>query len=208
MLKNKLIYAFGDSIIYGHTAPEKSFMKMLSSEEGFRLGMYAVNGATVMKGENDIITQIENAPKEKPDGIIFDGYTNDAYERNMGSVGEFTESLTADFDETTFCGGFDKIISMMKDKWPGVRIIYVTIHRSAGRDFMIQLKLREIALWICEKWNIEVLDIFARAELDTRDKEQMDRYIMGQAGSHPNEEACRKYYMPLMKKKLIEVFEK
>ena len=56
------------------------------------LEMYAVNGATVVSEDssekedsseetkgNYIIKQIKNAPDEKPDVIVFDGYTNDAY---------------------------------------------------------------------------------------------------------------------------------
>lgn len=41
--------------------------------------------------------------------------------------------------------------------------------------------------------------------VDSRDAEQMKKYIMGGAGSHPNELACREFYVPLVTKKLRRV---
>ncbi len=233
VLSTKRIYAFGDSIIYGHTAPERSFMRLLSDEYGTELGMYAVNGATVVNADsaekedpseaikgNYIITQVRNAPAETPDVIVFDGYTNDAYGdpatdsfnsngahiNIMENLGAIQGSDAAEFDNTTFCGGFEEIIYAMKQKWPNTPIVFVTIHKSGGRDWETQSALRELAVKICADWGVEVADIFKDTILDTRVPEQMERYIMGGAGSHPNEMACRKFYVPLVKDTLKEVF--
>ncbi len=67
-------------------------MKLLSDDYGMTLNMLAKNGATVVTADssskedpdeettrNYIINQITGAPEEKPDIIVFDGYTNDAY---------------------------------------------------------------------------------------------------------------------------------
>lgn len=193
-LWGKSIYAFGDSIVYGHTMPEKCFMRIIAEENGAELTMCAVNGASILPGENHILTQVENAPGKKPDLILFDGYTNDAYERFMDRVdnGEFREN-------------FEKILQTMREKWPGVPIVYVTIHKSCGRDWEIQSRLREIALEACGKYEAYVVDVFRDAALDTRDRTQLEAYIIGQAGSHPNEAACRTYYVPLVLKTLTEI---
>ena len=194
-LKGKRIYAFGDSIVYGHTLPKKSFMRIIAEETGAELTMCAVNGSTVIRGDNHILTQVGNAPAEKPDMIIFDGYTNDAYERNKNLWGEITD---AEPDDTTFCGGFEKIVQTMQQKWRGVPLFFVTIHKSGGREWDIQCTLRALAMEICEKYGVQVIDVFEHADLDTRDSVQMEKYIIGGAGSHPNEEACREFYVPLV----------
>lgn len=46
---------------------------------GAALTMCAANGATICKSDNWILTQVAAVPEEKPDLILFDGYTNDAY---------------------------------------------------------------------------------------------------------------------------------
>ncbi len=223
-LKGKKVYAFGDSIVYGHTMPEKSFMQMIADEYGIALGMYAVNGATVVSIDsskeveteqsegNYIINQVNNAPSQKPNVIIFNGYTNDAYGNyNNGHInimehlGEIQGNQATKFDNRTFCGGFEEILYTMQHKWANTPIVFVTVHKSGGRDWEIQCKLRDLALEMCEKWNVEVMDIFDIAKLDTRNQAQMEKYIMGGAGSHPNEIACREFYIPNIVEKLKEL---
>lgn len=231
-LKGKTVYSFGDSIVYGHTAPDKSFMKILSDEYGMNLIMLAQNGATVVTTDsyskedpdeettdNYIINQIKNAPDTAPDIVVFDGYTNDAYGNKITErfnlngahiniwehLGEIKGSNAKIFDTSTFCGGFEKIIYEMRRKWKDIPIVFVTIHKSGGRDWETQCKLRELSLEICDKWGIDVADVFNDISLDTRNDEHMSRYIMNGAGSHPNENACREFYIPVVVKKINEV---
>lgn len=75
-LWGKTLYAFGDSIIYGHTAPQQSALRLISDEYGLKLSMFAQNGATVLPGDKQIIQQLETAPAQAPDIIVFDGVTN------------------------------------------------------------------------------------------------------------------------------------
>lgn len=207
VLAGKLIYAFGDSIVYGHTAPEKSFMRMIADENKMILSMCAQNGASIIKSQKDILTQVKNASTTKPDFIVFDGYTNDAYEKNMSSLGTVQGNTASEFDETTFCGGFEKTLYTMKQKWGDTPIIFVTIHKSAARDWEVQCKLRELSIEMCEAWGVNVVDIFADTTLDTRNEAQMAEYIIDGDGSHPNEAGCREFYMPLLTEKLITLCE-
>lgn len=234
-LNGKSVYAFGDSIVYGHKTPEKSFMCLASDEYGMTLGMYAKNGATIVTTDscskedpneetsnNYIINQIKAASDEKPDMIVFDGYTNDAYGdpatdsfNSTGAhvniwehLGEIQGISAASFDTSTFCGGFEKIIYEMKNKWQDVPIVFVTIHKSGGRDWDTQCKLRELAIEICEKWDVSVADVFEDAALDTRNADEMEQYIIDGAGSHPNVSACREFYIPIVCKAMISTFEK
>lgn len=209
-MKNKKVYAFGDSIVYGHTLPERAFMNIIAEQSGVILSKYAVNGATIVQREgtdNDILNQLDMADAQKPDIIVFDGYTNDA----LGEVdiekhwGKISSKTATEFDTSTFCGAFEKIIYTMKNKWQGVPILFVTIHKSGGRPWELQSKLRDASLKICEEWGVDVVDIFKDCTLDTRDETQMKKYIIDGAGSHPNEQACREFYVPAVTAKMKEL---
>lgn len=212
----KSVYAFGDSIVYGHNAPDSSFMQLIANDYAINLNMMAKNGATIMPSNNHILSQIKNAPDEAPDFVIFDGYTNDAY----GSVendsfnsagnnkdvtqcyGDITADGTTEFDTDTFCGAFEQTIYTMKQKWQTSKIVFVTIHKSGARNMEIQTKLHDLTLAICKKWDVEVVDMFADSTLDTTDSTQMSKYMIGGKGSHPNVTACREFYIPAIVKKL------
>lgn len=240
ILKNKSVYAFGDSIVKGHNAPEKAFMNLMANDYEMDLTMYAVNGATVITKDsakedpsevtegNYILTQVNKASDTLPDIIVFNGGTNDAYgssdptseyyDKEYNSKGDHTNLFdnigviqgegATEFDTNTFCGGFEAIISEMRNKWGDTPIVYITTHKSGGRSWEPQNKVRELALEICREWGVYVVDVFNDSELDTRDPEQMEQYIIGGAGSHPNETACRKFYIPLVKTKLKEILSK
>lgn len=234
LLRGKTVYAFGDSIVYGHKTPEKSFMRLIADDYNMNLDMYAVNGASVIcvdslekedaseeKTGNYIIKQVQNAPSEAPDVIIFDGYTNDAYgdpstdsfnsKGNridiMENLGEIQGRTASEFDNQTFCGAFEEIIYTMKQKWPDTPILFVTIHKSGGRNWEVQKKLCELAIEMCNEWDVEIADIFNDTTLDSREEEQMQKYIISAAGSHPNVDACREFYIPLVTAKLKDIFE-
>ena len=199
----KRIYAFGDSIVYGHTAPKKSFMELIARETDIDLTMCAKNGATVIPGSgNDIITQIKNAPTLSPDIVVFDGYTNDAYAPVMEKLGSPKGCNATEFDNTTFAGAFEEIIYTIKQKWGKPKIVYVTVHKSAARDWAVQCALHNMTTSICKEWGVNVADVFANSSLDTRDGAQMTEYIIGKSGSHPNEKGCKRFYMPIVKKSL------
>lgn len=234
LLRGKTVYAFGDSIVYGHKTPEKSFMRLIADDYNMNLDMCAVNGASVIcvdslekedaseaKIGNYIIKQVQKAPSEAPDVIVFDGYTNDAYGdpaidsfnskgnriNIMENLGEIQGKTANEFDNQTFCGAFEELIYTMKQKWPDTPILFVTIHKSGGRNWEVQSKLCELAIEMCGEWGVEIADVFNDTTLDSRDAEQMQKYIISAAGSHPNVDACREFYIPLVTAKLKDIFE-
>lgn len=216
------VYAFGDSILYGHSRPQTSMLRLMTGRYGWNLSMFARNGATVLLGEKQILRQIHAAPKATPDLIVFDGYTNDAYGpqesdpfNRAGEKPDVTARYgmiqgggAAAFDQDTFCGAFEALLDAMKRRWPESRIVYLTIHKSGARDFAIQSRLHDLTVKICGQWGVGVVDAFADTALDTRRTEDMSTYIIDGGGSHPNEECCVKFYIPAITAKLISMLER
>jgi hypothetical protein len=216
VLNYKSVYAFGDSIVYGHNAPDNAFMNLIAKKYAMKLTKYAKNGATVMTSSNAIITQVNNASSDAPDFVVFDGYTNDAYGDSAtdtfnsdGTNTDVTQHLgtaqgsgATTFDNTTFCGAFEEILYTMKNKWPDSKIVFVTIHKSGARDFDIQTTLHDLTVSMCDEWGVEVVDMFKDCELDTRNADEMAKYIINGAGSHPNVACCNEFYIPMISAKL------
>ena len=221
VINYKSVYAFGDSIVYGHNDPGNAFVNRLAGKYSMKLSKYAKNGATVIDSSNDILAQINSAPAESPDFIIFDGYTNDAYgpseTDSFNAAGDYADvtkilgtplgSSASEFESTTFCGAFEEILYTMKQKWPGSKIMFVTIHKSGARDFEVQQNLHDLTVQMCSAWGVNVLDMFSDCTLDTRNADEMAQYIIGGKGSHPNADCCDTYYVPMTAEKLIGLCE-
>ena len=186
-------------------------MRLIANDYAMTLNMMAKNGATIMQSGNQILAQIKNAPTAAPDFVVFEGYTNDAYgsaasdpefnpngtERYVTSCyGTVSPEGTTEFDTNTFCGSFENTIQTMKQKWPESNFVYITIHKSGARNFEIQKKLHDLTIEMCEKWDIAVVDMFENSTLDTRNASEMSKDMIGGKGSHPNETACREFYIP------------
>lgn len=206
-LQGKTVYAFGDSIVYGHTAPQESALRLMAEEYGLELSMFAQNGATVLPGDNHILAQLDRALAQAPDFIVFDGYTNDAYGSEetdrFNSLGEHPD-VTARYgmigaekpDGATFCGAFEMLLREIKRRWPESNAVFLAVHKSGARDFAIQARLHELTVDMCGRWGVTVADLFAVPELDTRDAGQMLDYIIDGWGSHPNLRCCQEFYIP------------
>ena len=68
----------------------------------------------------------------------------------------------------------------------------------------MQTTLRGLAMEMCKNAGVHVVDAFTETELDTRNEDMMANYIIDGAGSHPNEAACKQFYMPIIEKAIQE----
>ena len=213
-LKGKTVYAFGDSIVAGHQYQKASFADFAASAEGMTIQKFAVNGATVMDANYDggrIAAQVEKAPAESPDYILFDGGTNDAeYIANNQDIqyGEVTDAKdAATFDSTTFAGAFESLVYQMQQKYPDAQLVYTAVHKLGSRDNAVQEKLRAIELAVCEKYGVAVADVYEK--LDTNDVNKKNDYTFNSlaanglpgnngSGTHPNLKAIEEFYVPVV----------
>ncbi|WP_320930697.1 bacterial Ig-like domain-containing protein [Hungatella sp.] len=215
-LEGKTVYAFGDSIVAGHKYTKHSFIDFAADQEGMELQKFAVNGAAIMDANysgGQIIAQINSAPEETPDYVIFNGGTNDAEylvnkdEAAFGTIGENSDPESFDLD--TFAGAFEKTICEMKEKWPESQLIYVAVHKLGSRDKAIQEKLHELELMACGKWGVAVANLYDNVEFDTSDESCKNKYTFDSlggnglpgtngSGTHPNFAAIEDFYLPVV----------
>ncbi|GLH96464.1 GDSL-type esterase/lipase family protein [Phytohabitans aurantiacus] len=208
-LRGKSMYAFGDSIVYGHTY-SRSFPNLTAERELMTLTKYAVNGATIGPSSNQIVTQVRRAASQAPDYVVFNGGTNDAdlVYNNRYRVGAMADGFDpARFDNSTYAGSLETTISAMRTKWPAARIVYVTVHKLGSRDWNTQLALRAVTLQISSKWGVRVADVFNDTTLDTRISGHRVAYTFNGlvnnypgtngTGTHPNI-AGMNFYVPVL----------
>ncbi|MBR8640451.1 RICIN domain-containing protein [Streptomyces tuirus] len=221
-LAGSTVYAFGDSIVYGHQYA-RSFVNLVAEREGMTLTKYARNGATVgpapgaMGGQ--ILTQVQSASSQAPDFVVFDGGTNDAIEIHdeqtypIGTVSGSHDPGT--FDTGTFAGAFEATIHAMRQKWPSAQLVYVAAHKLGSRDWDTQLALRQVELQAAQKWGVTVADVFGDATLDTRVDAQRVAYTFdglvngfpgsGGSGTHPNIAGMTDFYVPVLTSELSQL---
>lgn len=211
-LKDKTVYAFGDSIVRGH-AYSRGFVTFTAERELMNLTQYAVNGATVVPsgGAGQILSQVKGAASRAPDYVVFNGGTNDAdlVHANRIKVGTMSGGFDpSKFDNSTYAGSLETTIYTMRNKWPNARIVYVAVHKLGSRDWNTQLALRSVTLQICDKWHVTVADVFNDTTLDTRVDSQRVAYTFSSlvngfpgtngTGTHPNIAGITTFYVPVL----------
>ncbi|ONI92979.1 hypothetical protein ALI22I_00875 [Saccharothrix sp. ALI-22-I] len=209
-LRGKTMYAFGDSIVHGHTYA-RSFVNLTAERELMNLTKYAVNGAAIGPAGGQIITQVRGAASRSPDYVVFNGGTNDAelIYNNRYRVGTMAAGFDpAAFDKSTYAGSLETTIHAMRAKWPTARIVYVAVHKLGSRDWNTQLAIRSVTMQITDKWGITVADVFNNTTLDTRIDSHRVAYTFnglvngypgtGGTGTHPNIAGITDFYVPAL----------
>lgn len=204
------MYAFGDSIVYGHSYP-RGFANFTAERELMNLTKYARNGATIGPGRLQIVAQVRGASSASPDYVVFNGGTNDAgevYNRRypIGAVADGFDP--ARFNNATYAGSLETTLWTMRNRWPTARIVYVAVHKLGSRDWNTQLALRAVTLQIARKWGVTVADVFNNTTLDTRiDSHRVAYTFNGQVngypgtngtGTHPNIAGITAFYVPTL----------
>lgn len=213
-LKAKTMYAFGDSIVYGHKYP-RGFVDFTAERERMTLTKHARNGATIGPAGasgGQILTQVRGAASRSPDYVVFDGGTNDAeviHDDNRYGIGAMAGGFDpAGFDGSTYAGSLEIAIATMRTRWPAARIVYVAVHKLGSRDWNTQLALRAVTLRICAKWGVTVADVFNDTSLDTRIGGNRVAYTFNNlvngypgtdgTGTHPNIAGITTFYAPVL----------
>ncbi|MDX2914601.1 SGNH/GDSL hydrolase family protein [Streptomyces griseiscabiei] len=207
-LTGKSVYAFGDSIVYGHVYP-RSFADLVTEQESMNLTKLARNGATIGADPHasggQILAQIEDAPAAAPDFVLFGGGTNDAQSNFRDHA----------YELAVYAEAVERTLHTASRRWPTAHIVYVTAHKLGSRDWDTQVALREITLRACHAWGVAVADVFADTNFDTREDAQRVTYTFdnlvdgfpgtGGTGTHPNMAVMTEFYGPVVRARMRQM---
>lgn len=216
-LAGQKIYAFGDSLVKGHTL-KVGMIDQAAAHEGMILEKYAVNGATIMPTQPDdhsyasdnqipdVAAQIKLAPAEAPALICFDGLVNDAsIGLRIDPIGQLTDSYRGGYDLTTPYGAFENACAQFRQKYPHTQILYVANHHIANNPLALQDQMHDLALAVCQKWSIDVVDVYRDGGINTNIAQMAADYSYNGEGSdrdgdgtHLNVEGYAKWYAPMI----------
>lgn len=195
-LTNKKMLICGDSIAYGGG---RGYGILIGEKNSMQVTTHAIDGAIITIGGESTKSRIYQQLLNGADGmdyVILEGGVNDMTNDNLG---EIEQSFTAQFNEETFCGSFEKIISTMIAKYPTAKMGYVAVHRikqwkddnyTTWQDTGYYTK----AVQICRKWGIPVCDLTHETPSLFEIKALKEAYTRNQDGWHPNEEGYRLFY--------------
>ncbi len=213
-LKGKTMYAFGDSIVYGHAYP-RGFVNFAAEREQMNLTKYAVNGATVGPGDYRVARSSRRC-RALPRGRRTTWCSTAAPTTPKRStttlyrVGTMAGGFDpATFDRSTYAGSFETTSHTMRTKVAG-RADRLR-RRPQARLPRLEHPTRDsasVTLQICAKWGVTVADVFNDTTLDTRIDSHRVAYTFnglvngypgtGGTGTHPNIAAITAFYVPVL----------
>lgn len=206
-LEGKTVYGFGDSLMYGHYS-KIGMLDILCDRTNMFFSKYGLNGAKIT-GQWEILKQIMLASSIEPDYIVFNGGTNDALQ--SVAIGEFSTDYT-EKGYDTFANSFDNVCSQLRGKYPNTKIIYVSPHKMPTSSYSVQKSIHDMALNICDKYSISVVDIYKHGQINTRIDSMRNDWsydtagtTSGGNGTHLTGEGYYKFYAPLIKAKMLEL---
>ena len=133
--------------------------------------------------------------------------SNDAYAPVLEQLGDV---LDKSMDTDTFAGAFRKTIDAIQKSWPKATVVYVAVHRLGARERLVQEELHRIQMAICAQMGVVVANLYDECALDTADEGMRRKYSFdvlkdglpapgeNPTGTHPNLEAIKEFYVPLV----------
>lgn len=164
-LAGKKIFYLGSSITYGSASGGVAFGDIINKITGNPYVKEAVSGTTLVdNGSSSYVQRLKNGAlnfAEKPDCLVVQLSTNDfSQNKPLGVVQSGTSS--SDFDTSTISGAIQYIIAYAKEQCPTVKVLFYvgSVKNSWGYRTEYENYVNGDFRTICEKWDIQPLDIF------------------------------------------------
>ena len=157
------IFYLGSSITYGSASGGIAFGEIINKISGNPFTKEAVSGTTLVdNGSSSYVQRLKKLNfAEKPDFLVVQLSTNDfSQNKPTGTVQNGTNS--SDFDTSTISGASQHIIAYAKEQYPAVKVVFYTgaVRGDWGYKTAYENYINGDFKKICEKWEIEPLDIF------------------------------------------------
>ena len=206
--KNKIIVAFGDSILAGWGWKEGTgiITPLKERYNGATWINNAESGANMAVTSNPahtpIVTKISSYAGAA-DAIIIDGGVNDI--NNGIPMGAIATNYDAVYNTGTFCGALESALQHIMDRYPLAVKLYIIPH-SFAKDNSYVDSIYSKAIEICDKWNMPYLDMrkCSQIAMTSKNKSKYTRNANSGAGDgvHPVESWYRTFYSPVIDQKL------
>lgn len=178
-LSGKKVNWIGDSIFYGGGDDgNNGWIGRIADKYGVTFETLAVNGAMIIDpqttGYTSISARCTNFVETDPDYVIFDGGTNDGFNRTLSPLGEFDPArFDTQTDKTTsFSTAFEYVIYTLKQTYPNAKIGYIAPYLQISYNQNIDVYDRtgriyfDRAIELCEKWGVPYLDLRKKSNLN------------------------------------------
>ncbi len=212
-LSGKSILSFGDSIMYGTGNNAVGLSDLIAKRYKMQVTDFAVSGATFGKarGRVQISNQILSAIERdlSADFILLNGGTNDMRWVKPGKMSDDFEY--EEHGRNLFANGMEYALGLIKDNFKDSKLVYVRAHDMEFSLERNELHFGEMALDICEKWEVDLVDIFRSADFDAHDEEIRSKYTYHTPSHrngdsvHPNREGYYEFYVPLTVEKMLSL---
>lgn len=215
-LWNKKAVFTGDSICYGEGS-NGGYSKLIGLNNHMVVQNIAVSGATIVNtsGRFCISNSIASLDSDA-DYVILEGGVNDA--SLTLPMGNITVNYWRSFDESTFCGAFEKMLNDVWEKYPTQKKGYILVHKCTG-GFSSDIgsgtngAYYDAVIKMCKKWGIPVLNLqdsvppmaFWGASEKPQLKAIREAYTLNGDGWHPNLEGYKKFYVPVIENWMKEL---
>lgn len=214
-MESKAIAYNGDSITesrltVGSTSYNGgAYPKLISDITNSTYYNYSHGGATLAYAPSQnyhrICREIDNM-NGVYDAIIFSGGIND-YWQNI-PLGDYDEGdYTGTINDGTVCGGLESIFRQAINKWCGKPIMFVITHKCKNTPVVVNQagytfnQCYEKIKGICKKYSIPYYDAYSESGLNGGIEIMSTMFMTAGSsghpdGTHPNESAYMKYYVP------------
>ncbi len=162
-LAGKRIFYLGSSITYGAASGGVAFGEILHSVTNNPFAKEAVSGTTLVdNGADSYVQRLKKLDfSQRPDYLVVQLSTNDfTQNKPSGSVQGGTAS--SGFDTSTISGAIQYIIAYAKEQCPTCEVVLYTgaVRSTWDKKADYEKYINGDFTAICNKWNIEPLDIF------------------------------------------------
>lgn len=213
VLKGKTVMTFGDSIMHGDGNNFVGIADMLSQRYLMTAVDYSYGGSAFGKIDNreQICTQISRAinKNETADIILLNGGTNDMRKIAAGEISD--DFNYEDYGTSDFASGMEYAVGLIKDNYPQVPLLYIRAHNMECSLERNELHFGKLALDICEKWEVEVADVFNDTDFNSHDEDMKCSYTVHTKSCrngdsiHPNQLGYYKFYLPLVSENAVRL---
>lgn len=196
-LYGKKVGVVGDSIMYGEGFPGGA-IGIIAKRNNMIMCNKAISGSkiTINGSKETIYNQISKLDSDC-DYILFDGGVNDMLLNNLGTI---TNGFDSSYDESTFCGSFEKLIHDLIALYPTKKLGYISVHRLKQWECDAYSSYENTGYYnktieILEKWGIPICDLTKNCISLYENSELKKLYTKDGDGWHPNELGYEIYYV-------------